>query len=164
MDVHSLFRAAPPYLHLWITPLSEAYEFAWSIQQAPGRQAIVRVIRGTKSRTSGDFFNECAAALQFPDYFGENWDALDECLSDLEWLPGDAYLLVVTEADLLLDREPDHLRTLLEVLERAGGEWAKALDSQGVPRPFHVVFQCTSDRAAILQTRVGGAARTLEAL
>jgi RNAse (barnase) inhibitor barstar len=164
MDVHSLFRAAPPYLHLWIASLSEAYEFAWSIQQAPGRQAIVRVIRGAKSRTAGDFFNECGAALQFPDYFGENWDALFECLTDLEWLPGDAYLLVVTEGDLLLDREAKQLRSLFEVLEKAAEEWARAEDSQGVPRPFQTVFQCAEDRAATLKARLHEAGRAFEIL
>lgn len=164
MDVHSLFRAAPPYLHLWVAPLSDAYEFAWSIQQAPGRQAVVRVIRGAKSGTAAEFFDECGAAMQFPDYFGENWDALLDCLTDLEWLPGDAYLLVVTQGDLVLDREADQLRALLEVWENAAEEWAKAQDSQGVPRPFHIVFQCAPDREAPLRARVHNTGRALETL
>jgi RNAse (barnase) inhibitor barstar len=164
MDVHSLFRAAPPYLHLWAATLSEAYEFAWSIQQTPGRQAIVRVIRGAKSRSAADFFNECGAALQFPDYFGENWDALDECLRDLEWLPGDAYLLVLTDADLVLDRDADQFGTLLKVLENAANEWATAQDSQGVPRPFHCVFQCAADRVSRFQARVRETGRALDTL
>jgi RNAse (barnase) inhibitor barstar len=162
MDVHSLFRAAPPYLHLWLAPLVEAYEFARSIEQAPGRQAVVRVIRGSKSRTAVEFFDECGAALQLPDYFGENWDALSECLTDLEWLPGDAYLLVVTEGDLVLERERDQFRALLQVLENAAAEWAQAEDSQGVPRPFHIVFQCAPDRAPLFEARVCDAGRALE--
>ena len=28
-----------------------------------------------------------AAALQFPDWFGHNWDALADCITDLSWLP-----------------------------------------------------------------------------
>jgi RNAse (barnase) inhibitor barstar len=164
MDEHSLFRAAPPYLHLWIAPLPEAYEFAWSIQQAPGRQAVVRIIRGAKSRSAADFFNECGAALQFPDYFGENFNALFDCLTDLEWLPGDAYLIVATEGDRILEREAEQLGALLEVLQNAAAEWAKAQDSQGVPRPFHIVFQCASDRASLLQARVGETGHSLDLL
>jgi len=164
MDVHSLFRAAPPYLHQWVAPLSEAYEFAWSIQQTPGRQAVVRVIRGSKSRTAAEFFNECGAALQLPNYFGENWDALLECLVDLEWLPGDAYLLVITEGDRVLDREQKELASLLKVLETAAQDWAQAEDSQGTPRPFHVVFQCASDAAPRLKARVREASRELDIL
>jgi RNAse (barnase) inhibitor barstar len=165
MDVNALFRAAEPFLHLWIAPPTDAYEFAWSIQQTPGRQAIVRVIRGSKSRSAASLFDEIGAALQFPDYFGENWDALLECLIDLEWLQGDAYLLVITDSHLLLDQEPvDQWSALLEVLENAAQDWAHAADSQGTPRPFHIVFQGAPGSTAALQARFRQANRTLESL
>jgi Barstar (barnase inhibitor) len=38
-------------------------------------------------RTVERLFDEMAAALQFPYYFGENWPAFAECLADMEWLP-----------------------------------------------------------------------------
>jgi RNAse (barnase) inhibitor barstar len=34
------------------------------------------------------------AALNFPDYDGGNWDALDECLADLSWQQGPLHLLI----------------------------------------------------------------------
>src|ERR1700693_2953444 len=152
MDVNALFRAAEPFLHLWIAPPTDAYEFAWSIQQTPGRQAIVRVIRGSKSQSAAALVDALGAALQFPDYSGENWDALLECLIDLEWLQGDAYLVVFTDSHLLLDCVPmEQLASLLEVLENAAQDWAHAADSQGTPRPFHIVFQCAPDSAAAMQ-------------
>ncbi|WP_199922364.1 barstar family protein [Microterricola viridarii] len=43
----------------------------------------VRVVRGRKMRTLRPLFDEFAAALQFPLYFGENRDAFYERLSDL---------------------------------------------------------------------------------
>jgi hypothetical protein len=44
--------------------------------------AVVHTVRGRKSRTVAIFFDEVAAALQFPYYFGENWNALGDLLND----------------------------------------------------------------------------------
>lgn len=56
----------------------------------------VRMVRGTRCQTTKDLFNEFSAALQFPWYFGHNWDAFDECLHDLgEWMTNVGTLTVV---------------------------------------------------------------------
>ena len=39
-------------------------------------------------RTSRLLLKNIAAALGFPDWFGANWDALEDCLSDLSWREG----------------------------------------------------------------------------
>jgi hypothetical protein len=39
-------------------------------------------IDAEKLSTPASVFDEFAAALDFPKYFGRNWDALDECFSD----------------------------------------------------------------------------------
>ena len=36
-----------------------------------------------------------AARLDFPAWFGENWDALEDCLTDLSWRESDGNVLVV---------------------------------------------------------------------
>ena len=36
-----------------------------------------------------------AEQLSLPDYFGWNWDALEECLRDLSWLPPDRPVVVL---------------------------------------------------------------------
>lgn len=40
-----------------------------------------------------------AGALRFPEYYGGNWDALDECLRDLDtWWPAAGWVVVVSDA------------------------------------------------------------------
>jgi hypothetical protein len=38
-----------------------------------------------------------AHALRFPRYSRRNWDALEECLADLHWLPKEARVVIVHE-------------------------------------------------------------------
>ena len=44
------------------------------------------MIDGTEVRTKEQLLTIMKEALSFPDYFGMNWDALDECIKDLSWL------------------------------------------------------------------------------
>lgn len=113
----------------------------------------VRIVRASKMATEQQLFDECAAAYQFPYYFGENWDAFRDCISDLSWLPAQRYLTVVSGADGLLSNPPEHFVTLCEVLSDAGRAWAVSSPSMRPwapeARPFHVVLQTTSDEPAV---------------
>jgi hypothetical protein len=79
----------------------------------------VRTIRGRKMGTVDGLFDEVAAALQFPHYFGVNWPAFDECLADMDWLAMNVGIVVlILEAEHVLadtaDVEPSALvRTIL---------------------------------------------------
>lgn len=60
--------------------------------------------------------------MRFPDYFGNNWNAVDECICDLSWLsPGD---VVVIHKDLPLVDNRVSLSIYLSVLRDAVGSWA----------------------------------------
>ncbi|MDQ0472882.1 barstar family protein [Labrys wisconsinensis] len=61
-------------------------------------------------------------AAHFP-YFGWNWDALDECLRDLQWIPENR--IVVRHADLPLKNEPDECAIYLDILKSAIQDWAR---------------------------------------
>jgi RNAse (barnase) inhibitor barstar len=63
-----------------------------------------------------------SVALRFPDYFGRNWDALDECICDLSWLPpGD---VVLVHKDLPLADNRGSLSIYLSILKDALGNWS----------------------------------------
>ena len=60
-------------------------------------------------------------ALNFPDYFGMNWDALDECMGDLSWLPaGHVHL---THHDVPLIDKKRELHIYLSCLDDAIRKW-----------------------------------------
>ena len=111
---------------------------------------VVRFIRGKKCTTVQAMFDEFGAALQFPYYFGENWPAFDECINDLEWVPGDSYALFIEDAPLLLSgAEDEDWRIFVRTLTEANTQWVTP--NQFNPRnwppiPFHVVLQCATQQ------------------
>src|SRR5689334_23849775 len=90
----------------------KAGQRAESLVEIPGG-FVLKVLRGGKCRTTAGLFTEFAQALNFPDYFGRNWDALEECLADLEWLPAKGYALLLTSAELILPDDEDRKSTRL---------------------------------------------------
>jgi len=45
-----------------------------------------------------EFLQKLAKALEFPSWFGGNWDALVDCLTDLSWQPGAGYVLMLEKS------------------------------------------------------------------
>lgn len=130
-----LCNATPPWSTLLVIPRGTS---ASALVKTPPGFAL-RIIRGKKCRTPSGLFGEFARALAFPDYFGHNWDALEECLADLEWLPAKGYILLITDTQAVLPGEEEH-ETLLEVLDDAGEAWSKGHTADGRQAPFHAVF------------------------
>lgn len=64
-----------------------------------------------------------ATALRFPEYFGDNWDALEECLTDLSWIDAPGYVIYFDHIDLLLEKHPDQVETFVEICRDAVGSW-----------------------------------------
>jgi RNAse (barnase) inhibitor barstar len=167
MNADRLLRVTGPHQHLVVSTPGELTDFAWSLERSSERKTAVRFLRGAKMETVPQLFDEFAAALQFPYYFGENWDALEECVCDLEWLPNDPCLLFFTDANRLLVREPgEKLALLLDVLESAAKSWAldESPSREQLGRPFHAVYQCSADDEAAFVARVDACGCSLDRL
>jgi hypothetical protein len=119
----------------------------------------VRTVRGRKMRTVEGVFDEMAAALQFPYYFGENWDAFDECLSDMDWMPMDAGVVVVVSepGEVLVDAGGAELGVLVRTIVRAGSVYSRPIETgewwDRPAVPFHVVLQSSPFHAAAVRAR-----------
>lgn len=76
-----------------------------------------------------DVLEGIARALEFPAWFGRNWDALEDCLGDLSWRPDRGRVL-------LFEAYPpaDRLDVLLDVLRATAQYWAQR------GRAFFAVF------------------------
>ncbi|HEX5544102.1 MAG TPA: barstar family protein [Nitrospira sp.] len=138
LQIH-LCNATPPWSALLVIPQGT---FVSGLVKTPPGYAL-RTIQGKKCRTPSGLFGEFARALAFPDYFGHNWDALEECLADLEWLPAKGYILLITDTQAVLPESEEDYDTLLEILDDAGEAWSKGQTADGRRAPFHVVFIIT---------------------
>jgi len=75
------------------------------------------------SRGKADLLDAMAQALEFPSWFGHNWDALADCLDDLEWLRGKGYLLLLEHPAGLSAAAPKDFALALDILADAARRW-----------------------------------------
>ncbi|MCT2586747.1 barstar family protein [Actinophytocola sp. S1-96] len=76
-------------------------------------------IDGTSIRTKAEFMTAVAEALSFPDWFGNNLDALSDCLRDLSWLPDGEHVLVWSAPEVLREADPRAYAAIDDVLRDA---------------------------------------------
>lgn len=155
-DVEPLLRPNTQWCHRLRGDVALAETVCTRLLQRGGGAWTLSAGRMT---TQARLFDEIAQTLRFPSYFGRNWDALDECLHDLDWLRAPSYALIITDAERLLrDEPPRALAVLLSILARAARTW-RLPGSDGeslfdpVPRAFHVVLHVQARNARRLDAR-----------
>lgn len=67
--------------------------------------------------------------LQLPAWFGQNWDALADCLTDFSWHEAPGYLLIFEELADFRARDEEDFDLLIQTLSDASASWS----SLGVP-------------------------------
>lgn len=92
------------------------------VPESPADALLIELdLRNTHNKA--ELFAAFAQALSFPAWFGANWDALADCLSDLSWLPAPGYLLHLLGPSPLPATE---LETLEDILREAAEYWSAA--------------------------------------
>lgn len=100
--------------------------------------ALFRIDAGNIRDKKG-FVDEIAKTMHFPDYFGRNWDALNDCLTDLDWLPAKhGYVVVFENMEHFGANSQRGFSQTTEVLRSVSEYWK----SQG--RPFWAFITSSS--------------------
>ena len=105
---------------------------AKNLQIPPGFVHCHINLAGLKSKSA--VLNKIGRALKFPQYYGKNFDALNDCLTDLEWLPANGYVFFIDGAQAFHAADPKNHSILLEVLQSAAEAWRDA------GKPFWVLL------------------------
>jgi RNAse (barnase) inhibitor barstar len=104
---------------VWFVPAAEARGVAGAAKKAGFAYFH---IDGRSITRKEHFLNRAATALRFPKSFGNNWDALEECLLELE-SDADGFLILYDHIDGLLEAHPDQFETAVEIFRDAVASW-----------------------------------------
>lgn len=80
-------------------------------------------INGNDVTTKAEFFQASAKTMNFPDYFGDNWDAFSDCIDDLSWLSADGYILLYTQPDNFANNDPSEWSIALDIFQEVVESW-----------------------------------------
>jgi hypothetical protein len=84
------------------------------------------VLDGDAITDKPSLLRACADVLAFPAYFGHNWDALADCLTDLAWLPAPGYAIVYDHPAPLIRHAPADWAVAQEIFRDAAAYWRAA--------------------------------------
>ena len=91
---------------------------------AAAKKAHLRVaqVETTQGMKSAELLEKLGKTLDFPGWYGANFDALNDCLSDPDCLPAKGIVLFIVGSAHLHKSDPEGLSTLIEVFQSAGSE------------------------------------------
>jgi len=79
-----------------------------------------------EGRDIGDkdqFMSRSASVFRFPEYFGNNWDAFADCLTDMSWHKADGFVILYDHCDSLVEHSPREFETALDVFKESAEFW-----------------------------------------
>jgi RNAse (barnase) inhibitor barstar len=97
-----------------------SYPFEFNVQAELATPAMIHLHVSPSISSRRELFDTYANQFCFPDYFGENWDAFIDCMSDLSWIDADEIMVVHEGLPSLPDKDLClYLESLQDVLGRA---------------------------------------------
>jgi hypothetical protein len=82
-----------------------------------------------------DLFSALAVELQFPDWFGMNWNALEDCVRDMDGQDAPGYVFAIWNSIRLWHNAPRTAGNLIHAWQ-----WSVEYTWLLKDKPFHLVF------------------------
>jgi hypothetical protein len=90
-------------------------------------------------KSKRELLDSLASQLQFPDYFGRNWDALNDCLRSLDWI--NQRRIVLHHKALPMPGIPSDQKTYLEILKSSVEDWQRPSQDHELVASFSAGFE-----------------------
>ena len=100
------------------------------MKKAINNKALSIIFDGAELGTKEQLLSSMKEGLSLPDYFGMNWDALDEVLQDLSWLEGIKTVeITFTNSNMILSADTDENKAIFrEIMDSTVDYWKNAED------------------------------------
>jgi hypothetical protein len=154
VNFNDLWTTSQPWVHL----LPDSIDPKLFCRSVPVQRGMVVELDGGRMRTAEALFAEFARELRFPEYFGWNWAAFAECITELSSCPAYAYLLVIERAELMLVDSPADRVIFFRLIKDVSSQWANSFglgpEWNGGEVPFNVALLCSDDARMHLEEDV----------
>jgi RNAse (barnase) inhibitor barstar len=84
---------------------------------------VLFAVDASAVRTKSQFLGLLGRTLSFPSWYGRNWDALEDCLTDSSWMPDAGLLIRVEGFQGYAQADPDGFSILLDIFKTSAEYW-----------------------------------------
>lgn len=99
------------------------------LRSATAQGFVVYHVDLARARDKGDMLEAIGKAMGFPEWFGYNFDALADSLSDLGWRPALGYVVILEHCAAIRSRAEPDFALALRIFGTAADEWR----DRGIP-------------------------------
>ncbi len=98
----------------------------------------VFVLDGTKIVDRTTLLQQFDTVMQFPEYFGHNWDALKDCLTELDGHEVDRYIITIDSLEHFAASDREQWSNFMDVCKSVIEYW------QDTETPMYILLQGNS--------------------